>query len=153
MIETDLEQDVFVGFNSFVRGRSGSRLTIGRNSIIMPHTIIDIKRPMRIPADHMVWGLITGKNDLATNSISLDTLSRVQSSISRGNMVFEGSGANFVKAFKARIHHILEANGAFFDGKENRGHAQRNQKISFNTIQPYPEGDKEGLYPTIDIQP
>ena len=63
-------------------------------------------------------------------------------------MLFEGSGNSFVTAFQERIHHILEANGAFFDGKNNRGHAQRNQNISFNTIQPYPEGDKEGMYPT-----
>ena len=53
-----------------------------------------------------------------------------------------------------RIHHILEANGAFFDGaEENRGHAQKNQNISFNTIQPYPDEELEGMYPTILIQP
>ena len=67
-------------------------------------------------------------------------------------MIFEGGGAGFVSAFKERIHHILKENGALFDGKANRGHAQRNQKISFNTLQPYPKGEKEGLYPTIMIQ-
>ncbi len=56
-------------------------------------------------------------------------------------------------AFQHRIDHILEANGAFFDGTRNRGHAQKNQNISFNTIQPYPDGDLQGLYPTIIIQP
>ena len=34
-----------------------------------------------------------------------------------------------------------------------RGHAQRNQNMGFNTIQPYPRGDHEGLFPTIVIQP
>ena len=153
VIEVDLGEYIFVGFNSFLRGRPESRLTIGRDSIVMPHTIIDIDTPLYIPDGHLVWGLITGEADLATNSISLEDLSRVEASLSLGNMVFEGSGADFVKAFKARIHHILEENGAFFDGKDNRGHAQRNQNISFNTIQPYPEGEKKGLYPTIDIQP
>jgi hypothetical protein len=67
-------------------------------------------------------------------------------------MFFEGRGGDFVEAFRHRIDHILEANGAFFDGTY-RGHAQKNQNISFNTIQPYPEGDLEGLYPTILIRP
>jgi hypothetical protein len=58
-----------------------------------------------------------------------------------------------VKAFRDRIHHILEANGALFDGMKNKGHAQKNQNISFNTIQPYPDGAMAGLYPTISIQP
>jgi len=77
----------------------------------------------------------------------------VKTTLSKGNMIFEGGGAGFVSAFKERIHHILKLNGALFDGKVNIGHAQRNQKISFNTLQPYPKGDKEGLYPTIIIQP
>lgn len=68
-------------------------------------------------------------------------------------MLFEGKGASFVSAFKDRIHHILQENGALFDGIKNKGHAQQNQNISFNTIQPYPKGEKEGLYPTIIIQP
>jgi hypothetical protein len=58
-----------------------------------------------------------------------------------------------VKAFRDRIHHILEANGAFYDGSNHKGHAQKNQNISFNTIQPYPEGEFKGLYPTIVIRP
>jgi len=33
------------------------------------------------------------------------------------------------------------------------GHAQKNQNIPFNTIQPYPKGDLKGLYPTIRIMP
>ena len=56
-------------------------------------------------------------------------------------------------SLRERIDHILEANGAFFDGHRNKGHAQKNQNISFNTIQPYPEGDLDGLYPTILIRP
>ena len=68
-------------------------------------------------------------------------------------MQFQGSGAAFVQAFQNRIEHILEANGAFFDGTRNRGHAQKNQDISFNTIQPYSTGVLKGLYPTIEIRP
>jgi carbonic anhydrase/acetyltransferase-like protein (isoleucine patch superfamily) len=153
IIEADLSKNVFVGFNSFLRGRPDARLSIGQESIVMPHTIIDIRKPLMIPAGHLVWGLVTDAKDLETHCISLEDLSKVKSVLSMGNMIFEGSGADFVWAFRQRIHHILEENGAFFDGKGKKGHAQRNQNISFNTIQPYPQGDKEGLYPTIIIQP
>ena len=153
IIEADLEPNVFVGFNSFLHGRPGSRLTIGQDCIIMPHTIIDIQQPLAIPAGHLVWGLVTGQPDLATNSIPLEALSEVKDSQCVGDMYFEGDGGRFVKAFRDRIHHILEANGAFYDGSNHKGHAQKNQNISFNTIQPYPEGEFKGLYPTIVIRP
>ena len=153
IIEADLGQNVFVGFNSFLRGRPDCRLSIGKQSVIMPHTIIDIKAPLNIPAGHLVWGLVTDRRDLETNSMPLKEFSRIDGHLARGHMVFEGRGAAFVSAFQGRIHHILEANGAFYDGHRNRGHAQRNQNISFNTIQPYPEGRLAGLYPTIMIQP
>ena len=153
IIEADLGQNVFVGFNSFLRGRPDCRLTIGKKSIIMPHTIIDIREPMKIPDQHIVWGLITCQEDLETNSISINKFSKIDTRIAKGDMIFEGSGASFVAAFQDRIHHILEANGAFFNGTDNRGHAQKNQNISFNTIQPYPKGELKGLYPNIVIKP
>ncbi len=153
LIETDLEKNVFVGFNNFLRGRPDARLSIGEDSIVMPHTIIDIQEPLSIPADHLVWGLITSQEDLKFNSMSLETLVSIKTRFSLGNMYFEGSGDDFVAAFRKRIQLILQTNGAFFDGKGNDGHAQKNQNISFNMIQPYPEGDLEGLYPNIVIQP
>jgi len=153
IIEADMGENGFVGFNSFLHGRPDCRLTVGRECIVMPHTIIDIKAPLTIPDGHLVWGMIQNEEDLKTNSISIARLSKVDSSLSQGAMVFEGSGSAFVTAFRERIHHILEANGAFYDGVKNKGHAQKNQNISFNTIQPYPEGDLEGVYPTILIQP
>jgi carbonic anhydrase/acetyltransferase-like protein (isoleucine patch superfamily) len=153
IIEADLGKNIFVGFNSFLQGRPNSRLTIGEESIIMPHTIVDIKEPLTIPPGHLVWGLITNPKELETNSMSLKDLSKINNGLIKGNMSFEGNGAGFVSAFRDRIHHILEANGAFFDGNKNRGHAQKNQNISFNTIQPYPDGKLQGLYPTIMIQP
>jgi carbonic anhydrase/acetyltransferase-like protein (isoleucine patch superfamily) len=153
IIETDLEQNVFVGFNSFLRGDPASKLTVGKESVIMPHTIIDLVKPLAIPAGHLVWGLVTNRAELDANSIPLDAFAKINGSLTKGNMYFEGDGAAFVTAFRERIHHILEANGAYFDGNRNRGHAQKNQNISFNTIQPYPEGHLEGLYPTISIRP
>ena len=141
IIEADLGKTVFVGFNSFLRGRPDSRLTIGQDTIVMPHTIIDIKKPLTIPPGHLVWGLITNPRELEANSIALKDLSKINDGLMKGNMSFEGSGAVFVNGFRERIHHILEANGAFFDGTKNRGHAQKNQNISFNTIQPYPDGE------------
>jgi carbonic anhydrase/acetyltransferase-like protein (isoleucine patch superfamily) len=152
IIEAALGQKVFVGFNSFLHGSPQCPLTIGRNSVVMPHTIIDTRAPLTIPDNHLVWGLITDEKDLAANSIPLDELSEIDGAFNRGAMFFEGRGGDFVEAFRHRIDHILEANGAFFDGTY-RGHAQKNQNISFNTIQPYPEGDLEGLYPTILIRP
>jgi len=153
IIEAHLGNDVFVGFNCFLRGRPESRLTIGKDSIIMPHTIIDVHKPLRIPAGHLVWGLVTDAKDLENNSMPLKTFAKIDTRFSKGDMIFEGSGAEFVTTFKERIHHILETNGAFFNGLSNKGHAQQNQNISFNTIQPYPMGEKEGLYPTIIIRP
>jgi len=153
IIEADLGMQVFVGFNSFLRGRPNSRLAISQECIIMPHTIIDIREPLTIPAGHLVWGLIRNQKELETNSIPLKFLAKSNSGLVKGNMLFEGSGTAFVTGFQERIHHILEANGAFFNGFEKKGHAQKNQNISFNIIQPYPEDDLEGIYPTIVIQP
>lgn len=153
IIDAHLGEGVFVGFNSFLRGRPGALLTIGKESIIMPHTIIDIHAPLSIPAGTLAWGLIRSAAELEQNSISLKEMSKLSTQFTRGDMYFEGNGAAFVSGFRDRIHHILESNGALFDGKNNRGHAQKNQNISFNTIQPYPEGDLEGLYPSIFIKP
>ncbi|BBO80385.1 hypothetical protein DSCO28_09510 [Desulfosarcina ovata subsp. sediminis] len=154
IIEADMGKTVFVGFNSFLRGRPNARLKIGQECVVMPHTIIDISKPLVIPPGHLVWGLIKNADDLQANSMSLKDFSKIESRMSKGRMLFEGSGKSFVTGFQERIHHILEANGAFYNNNNNRGHAQRNQNISFNTIQPYPKGgDKEGLYPTIIIQP
>lgn len=153
IIEADLGQNTFVGFNSLLRGRPDSHISLGKESIVMPHTIIDIETALTIPEGHLVWGLITDEQDLETNSISLKALSDVDDKLVQGNMYFEGDGAGFVSAFQDRIHHILETNGAFFDGSLGRGHAQRNQNISFNTIEPYPDGELAGIYPTISIQP
>ena len=153
IIEADLGENIFVGFNSFLQGRPKARLSVGKDSIIMPHTIIDIEKPLSIPAGHLVWGLINEPADLKANSMALEVFSKIKGGLVQGNLSFEGCGESFVAALRERIHHILEANGAFFDGKKNRGHAQKNQNISFNTIQPYPDGELQGLYPTIMIQP
>ena len=153
IIEADLGKNVFVGFNSFLRGRPEARLLIGEDSIIMPHTIIDIRKPLIIPPGHLVWGMITNKKELETNSITFKKISKIDGAFCQGEMCFEGSGDGFVKAFRDRIHHILETNGAYYDGKNDKGHAQKNQNISFNTIQPYAHGKLEGLYPTILIKP
>ena len=153
IIDADMGTHVFVGFNSFLRGRPDARLTIGKESVVMPHTIIDVRKPLVVPPGSLVWGLVRNQEELEANSMSLKEFSKINTRMCKGNMLFEGSGGNFVSAFQDRIHHILEANGALYDGNLNRGHAQRNQNISFNTIQPYPKGDKEGLYPTIIIQP
>jgi carbonic anhydrase/acetyltransferase-like protein (isoleucine patch superfamily) len=153
IIEADLGRNTFVGFNSFLRGRPESRISLGHESVVMPHTIIDTETPLTIPEGHLVWGLITNEQELKTNSISLDALRGVDDKLDQGDMCFEGNGAAFVTAFQDRIHHILEANGAYFKGSSGKGHAQQNQNISFNTIQPYPDGERAGIYPTISIQP
>jgi carbonic anhydrase/acetyltransferase-like protein (isoleucine patch superfamily) len=153
IIDADLGRRVFVGFNSFLRGRPGCRLVIGGGTIVMPHTIIDIDRPLTIPENHFVWGMITSAADLESHSMPLEDFARIDGRLFRGNLLFEGSGEAFVTGFQKRIEHILLDNGALYDGKRYKGHAQRNQNISVNTIQPYPEGTLKGLYPTIVIQP
>jgi len=152
IIEANLEKDVFVGFNSFLQGKADATLQIGKGCVVMPHTIIDISDPLRIPAGYLVWGLIRNLTDLEENSISLIELMAQKKEFTKGRLHFEGDGELFVKAFKERIHHILEVNGAFFDGENNTGHAQRNQNLSLNTIQPFQFGEMEGLYPNIIIE-
>jgi carbonic anhydrase/acetyltransferase-like protein (isoleucine patch superfamily) len=153
IIEARVGQNVFVGFNSFLNGKEGQKLTIGKGCVIMPHTIIDIEEPLVIPDNHLVWGLIKDQNDLSNHMVSLESLSQVTTYHTLGRMHFEGNGAMLVKALKDRIHHILEVNGAFFANGQNDGHAQRNQNLSLNTIQPFQFGPKQGMYPTITILP
>jgi carbonic anhydrase/acetyltransferase-like protein (isoleucine patch superfamily) len=153
VIHAMLGEKVFVGFNAFLHGKPGCILSIGAGSIVMPHTIIDLDEPLEIPAGRLIWGYIRNRLDLERHSLDLGELSRCEGEIVVGAMIFQGTGADFVKAFQHRIEHILEANGAYFDGNNSRGHAQKAQIISFNIIQPYPEGTKKGIYPTIDIRP
>lgn len=153
VIHARLGRKVFVGFNSFLQGSEECPLTIGANCIVMPHTIIDLKAPVDIPEGHLVWGYIEKPEDLAKNSVPLEEFARVKTGFIRGGLLFEGDGEKFVEGFRHRIEHILEANGAYFDGTNNRGHAQKNQNIAFNTLQPYPYGEMAGIYPTIMIQP
>lgn len=153
VIHAHLEKQVFVGFNSFLQGKPQCGLRVGEKSIIMPHTIVDLEERLEIPAEHLVWGYIRNSEDLARHSIALSKLMESAGELQVGEMKFKGSGREFVHAFAHRLQHILEANGAYFDGYSNRGHAQKDQNISFNTIEPYPEGPRQGLYPTIDITP
>lgn len=153
LIHALLDRNVFVGFNSFVQGRMDHPVRIGKGCIVMPHTIIDAPEGVSIPDNHIVWGIVTSQADLADHAMSVERFSNISEGIMVGEMVFEGDGAAFVHAFRHRIEHILEANGAYFDGIHNQGHAQRNRFIAFNTIQPYPDGDRIGMYPTIDIRP
>jgi carbonic anhydrase/acetyltransferase-like protein (isoleucine patch superfamily) len=153
LVHTRLAKHVFIGFNAFLRGTSDCPLNIGKSSIVMPHTIVDLKHPVNIPAEHLVWGYIQKPEDLKYNTLSLKKLTAVRRQKTIKTMKFRGNGAEFVQSFRHRIQHILETNGAYFDGKKNRGHAQHDQNISFNIIQPYMMGPKKGLFPTLDIQP
>lgn len=153
LINAHLQEKVFVGFNCFLQGLPEAPLVVGRGSIIMPHTIIDVQEPVSIPDDHLVWGIVTSPYDLKLHSIPLEALAAVTHMKVIGAMEFCGSGEKFVSAFQRRIEHILEANGAYYDGRKNKGHAQKGQNISYNIIQPYRVGAQKGVYPTIDIQP
>jgi carbonic anhydrase/acetyltransferase-like protein (isoleucine patch superfamily) len=153
VICTHLGKKVFVGFNAFLQGSQDCALLVGDGSIIMPHTIIDLETPLEIPPGHLVWGFIRNGKDLKDHSLSFEAFAKIKKSFHRGELHFQGDGKAFVEAFRNRIEHILEANGAYFNGVKNRGHAQKNQDISFNTIQPYGKGALKGLYPTIEIQP
>ena len=153
IIHAELDNKVFVGFNAFLQGAADAPLSIGENSIVMPHTIIDLTEPVHITPESLVWGFIQKQADVVENSVPLAALADISGEFSRGAMRFQGNGRLFVDGFKHRIEHILEANGAYCDGTTLQGHAQRSQNISFNLIQPYREGTLMGLYPTIDIHP
>jgi len=153
IINAEIGLETFVGFNCFLNGKATKRLVIGDNCIIMPHTIIDSTESIEIPDDHLVWGYIGSQNDLDSHSISLDDLSDSRDTITVGKMTFMGKGSVFIGTFKKRINHILHANGAFFKDDKSRGHAQDDQVISFNTIQPYRTGVNKGIYPSIRIEP
>jgi carbonic anhydrase/acetyltransferase-like protein (isoleucine patch superfamily) len=153
IINARLEEKVFVGFNSFVRGLADAPLGVGKASLIMPHTIIDLEEPVSIPPAHLVWGHISRARDLKDHSLALNVLAKSHGRLSIGDMEFQGSGERFVSAFQNRIEHILEANGAYFDGRRYKGHAQKGQSIAYNIIQPYPIGVQKGIFPTIDIRP
>ncbi len=153
IINAVLEEKAFVGFNSLVRGAPDTPLAIGRGTVIMPHTIIDVEAPLSIPAGQLVWGYISTPDELATHSLALQDLEKTTSGLNIGRMEFRGSGPRFVASFRNRIEHILEANGAYFDGTGRRGHGQKSQNVSYNIIQAYPFGPRQGIYPTINIQP
>jgi carbonic anhydrase/acetyltransferase-like protein (isoleucine patch superfamily) len=153
IIHAQLGDKVFVGFNAFLQGSAQAPLSIGANSIVMPHTIIDLAEPVTIEPEHLVWGFIRNQADVMKNSIPLTEMAGISDRFTRGRMRFEGNGGLFVAGFKNRIEHILEANGAYREGTAQHGHAQQSQNISFNLIQPYPVGALKGLYPTIDIHP
>lgn len=153
LIGARLGAGTFVGFNAFIRGTAEAPVDIGENGIVMPHTIIDSPEPIRIPPNHLVWGAILAPSALADHCLPLERLEALSGRMTRGRMRFVGSGAAFVQAFRARIRHILESNGAYCDGRKNRGHAQKGQAIAYHIVQPYPSGPRRGLFPTIEIQP
>ena len=153
IIEARLGSNVFVGFNSFLYGKKDSRLKIGKGCVIMPHTIIDMTSHWKSPPEHIVWGLVRNSEELRTNSMSLTNWPVSNRHLPKADCILKAKGHLLVNAFKDRIHHILEANGAFFEDGENAGHAQRNQKLSLNTIQPFQFGDMVGMYPSIRILP
>ncbi|MBU4133497.1 MAG: transferase [Proteobacteria bacterium] len=153
IINSDIGLDTFVGFNSFLNGKPEARIGIGEGCIVMPHTIINPAVPIKIPGEHLVWGYIESEADLKEHTISFDDLSEVRDNLILGKMKFTGMGSVFIDGFKKRIHQILLLNGALFNKGENRGHAQDDQNISFNTIQPYRTGMLQGLYPSIRIKP
>lgn len=153
IIHADIGRETFVGFNSFLNGKSNARIKIGEGCIVMPHTIIDSEVPVTIPDEHLVWGYIGSKEDVKNHTISLDDLAEVRDSLRIGKMIFTGKGSVFIDAFRRRINQILLTNGALFNNNEKRGHAQDDQNISFNTIQPYRTGERKGLYPSIRIKP
>ncbi len=153
IIYADIGRETFVGFNSFINGKPDARIEIGEGCIVMPHTIIDSDIQIKIPDEHLIWGFIGSEEDIKNHTIALDDLAEVRDSLKIGKMVFTGKGSVFIDAFRRRINQILLTNGALFHNGEERGHAQDDQNISFNIIQPYRTGDRNGLYPSIRITP
>lgn len=152
IVSSKLGKNVFVGFNSFLHASPEHPLTIGEHSIVLPHTIVDLQEAVVIPPRHLIYGCIRNRDDLAENTMSLEELARSSGHLKRGNLTFEGKGAAFVDAFKHRIEHILEANGAMFSSGREKGHAQKNANISHSVVRHYSEGALQGLHPTTELQ-
>lgn len=153
LIHAHCGPNCFVGFNAFIHGTPENPVQVGKGSIVMPQTIIDADEPLEIPEGSLVWGYITKQEDLEQNSMLISRLREFSGETQFGTMKFSGSGKTFVDAFAHRIQHILEENGAYYDGENQAGHAQKNHEISFNIVQPYPSGPLKGLYPTVEIAP
>ena len=144
VIHASLGENIFVGFNAFLHGDPDCRLKIGRECIVMPHTIIDLEEPLDIPPRHLIWGYVRNGADLARHSVSLDRLCEVDGVVEIGDMRFRGSGSQFVGAFRKRIQSILEANGAYFDGEGRHGHAQKGRGHRLQHHSTLPAGGPPG---------
>ncbi len=153
IINSEVGFETMVGFNCFLNGRTDRKIKIGDHCIVMPHTIIDSEEKIEIPNNHLVWGYIGRAADVKDHAISLDDLEEAREDLTIGNMNFTGMGSVFINDFHKRIRKILLLNGALYKDGENRGHAQDDQDISFNTIQPYRAGENKGIYPSIRINP
>lgn len=153
IIHSQMEEKVFVGFNSFLNGKSDRQIKVGAGSIIMPHTIIDPVEPLEIPKGRLVWGCVRNAEDLKEHSLALESLSEVAGEFKLGDMRFQGNGAEFVHGFQGRIEHILEENGAYFNENKNPGHAQKYEGLAFNTFRPFPQGTFGGLFPNLEFRP
>ena len=153
IINCEVGYETFVGFNSFLNGKENGKITIGENCIIVPHTIIDSNEPINIPSNCFVWGFIGSMDDIKNQSISFDDFEETRDLLNVGQMTFSGKTSVFLHAFQKRIYQVLLLNGALFKDNENRGHAQDDQDISFNTLQPYRTGSSKGIYPSIRINP
>jgi hypothetical protein len=114
IIDADMGKNVFVGFNSFLRGRPDGRLTIGKESVIMPHTIIDIRKPLTVPPGSLVWGLVTKRRmNSKPTACRLKEFSKDRQPGDARATCFSKAAVAVLSRFQERIHHILEANGAF----------------------------------------
>ncbi len=88
VIHAKLGKKTFAGFNAFLRGKQDAPLTIGNETIIMPHTIIDLDEPLNIPPAHLVWGYIRNQDDLKKHCVSFEKLSEVEDEFTLGDMPF-----------------------------------------------------------------
>lgn len=143
----------YIGFNAILNGRSDATIEIGDDCIVMPHTIINPNVSIKIPSEYLIWGYIRSEEDVESHTIPIDDLAEVRDRLKIGTMVFKGNGSIFIDSLRKRINQVLSANGALFANGENRGHAQDDQNISFNIIQPYATGPRKGLFPSIRIKP
>lgn len=152
IIHADMGVNTFTGFNSFLFGKEDARLTIGSHCIVMPHTIIDIQTPLKIPDHTLVWGYITGESDLKLHTIPIEQFQKINGERIIGDLQFKGRGDDFIQAFSHRIEHILETNGAYFNAGGPKGHAQHDKDVVFSRFHPVTSAEHPGLFPHIRVQ-
>lgn len=152
ILNSKIGSETIIGFNVFMNGNPDARIKIGKNCIVLPHTIIDPKesaKSFQIPDNCLVWGKIRSDSDLLNQSIPLNKISDIHDQIYIGEMIFKGDGNAFIKDLKKRFDQSPRTMKPVFSKNLK---SSKDQSAIFCTLQPYSITNRKGLYPSIKIK-